>query len=302
MGKQFFLKARLSFFVLGMVAAIIAIAFLFLLSMCVLLVLKRRKYFSTTKGQPPKPSGNGAATTNGSGGILYTESSGTLYQNEDFYMEIPLKHENGVAAAATANNNNHPTQRSRQPRLEHAPESRKSLTPSGKSSGSSRENIYEEIALASRNRRLSFGAGAAAPTISTPKPKGAANPTLPSSVEEQHEIQSPDDSPALYAKVDFDQKRKSRMIKEQSEGTPQRNPAETSVKLRDLPPIPPPDEDSAESGGGTVAMSLVGAVTPMSSLAPHVVEGGNVYIDHPLAMDPGANDTVMVENKLYAPS
>lgn len=87
-----------------------------------------------------------------------------------------------------------------------------------------------------------------------------------------------------------------------SEGTPQRNPAETSVKLRDLPPIPPPDEDSAESGGGTVAMSLVGAVTPMSSLAPHVVEGGNVYIDHPLAMDPGANDTVMVENKLYAPS
>lgn len=175
----------------------------------------RRKYFSTTKGQPPKPSGNGAATTNGSGGILYTESSGTLYQNEDFYMEIPLKHENGVAAAATANNNNHPTQRSRQPRLEHAPESRKSLTPSGKSSGSSRENIYEEIALASRNRRLSFGAGAAAPTISTPKPKGAANPTLPSSVEEQHEIQSPDDSPALYAKVDFDQKRKSRMIKEQ---------------------------------------------------------------------------------------
>ncbi|CAN8000951.1 unnamed protein product, partial [Ixodes hexagonus] len=293
----------------GMVAAVIAIAFLFLLSMCVLLLLKRRKYFSSPKGQPPKQAAAAAAgANNGGANISYTESSGTIYQNEDFYMEIPLKppHQNGTTSAtANNNNNNHhpphplPRQSSKPDGAVSATDRRKSSTPSHKSSASSRENIYEEIALAaSKSRRLSFGGNSA-----VRKSNGVVVAVPPTSIEERKEVQSPGDSPALYAKVDFNQKRKSRMVKEQSEDTPQKSPPETGVKLRDLPPIPPPEEEEERTEGrGAVAMSLDGAVTPMASLAPHVVEGGNVYVGHPLATDSAAGDVVMVDNELYVTS
>lgn len=76
----------------------------------------------------------------------------------------------------------------------------------------------------------------------------------------------------------------------------------SGVKLRDLPPIPPPDED--EDQPPSVAMSLVGAVAPLASLAPHVVEGDNVFVGHPLgALVIGATtETGMVDNELYATS
>ncbi|EEC07134.1 c4b-binding protein beta chain, putative [Ixodes scapularis] len=271
---------------LGMVAAVIAIAFLFLLSMCVLLLLKRRKYFSGPKNHPPKAA---VSATNGGTDVSYTESSGTIYQNEDFYTEIPLKppqHDDHTV------NNNHIHNGHQQPRLLYEPDvpastadRRKSSTPSRKSSASSRENIYEEIALAaSRSRKPSSGGR---------KSDGAAMAAPP--VRERREVHSPDDSPALYAKVDFDQKRKSRMIKG-GEDSVQKSPPEAGVKLRDLPPIPPPEEE----GRDAVAMSLDGAVTPMASLAPHVVEGGNVYVGHPLATD--GEDAVMVDNQLYVGS
>lgn len=80
------------------------------------------------------------------------------------------------------------------------------------------------------------------------------------------------------------------------EDSVQKGPPEAGVKLRDLPPIPPPEEE----GRDAVAMSLDGAVTPMASLAPHVVEGGNVYVGHPLATD--GEDAVMVDNQLYVGS
>ncbi|KAG0429233.1 hypothetical protein HPB47_023847 [Ixodes persulcatus] len=272
----------------GMVAAVIAIAFLFLLSMCVLLLLKRRKYFSGPKSHPPKAA---VSATNGGTDVSYTESSGTIYQNEDFYTEIPLKPTQHDGQTATVNNN-HIRNGHQQPRLLFEPDvpasaadRRKSSTPSRKSSASSRENIYEEIALAaSRSRKPSFGGK---------KPDGAA--MAAPSVQERQEVHGPDDSPALYAKVDFDQKRKSRMIKG-SEDNVQKGLPEPGVKLRDLPPIPPPEEE----GRDAVAMSLDGAVTPMASLAPHVVEGGNVYVGHPLATD--GEDAVMVDNQLYVGS
>lgn len=289
----------------GMVAAVIAIAFLFLISMCVLLLLKRRNYFSSPKSHPPKQAAAAASANNGGADISYTESSGTIYQNEDFYMEIPLKspQQNGTTTTATVNNNNinnnHPRQVSKPDNIASATDRRKSFTPSRKSSASSRENIYEEIALAaSRSRRLSSGGNGA-----VRKSNGAAVAAPPTSVQEQQEVQSPDDSPALYAKVDFNQKRKSRMIKEQSEDSIQKSPPEAGVKLRDLPPIPPPEEEEERpEGRGSVAMSLIGAVTPMASLAPHVIEGGNVYIGHPLATDSVAKDVVMVDNELYVTS
>ncbi|XP_077496838.1 complement receptor type 2-like isoform X2 [Amblyomma americanum] len=298
----------------GMVAAIIAIVFLFLLSMCVLLILKKKKYFSRAKGQPAKPPGAGLAASNGSANngsanISYTDSSGTIYQNEDFYMEIPLKsatQQNGSTAGA-AHNNNHITAAGGHRaslKAEGGGDRRKSLTPSRKSSLSSKENIYEEIALASKHRRLSFGGV----TSITAGPTPSAGVTvvhseLPPSSADDDKPENGDSSPALYAKVDFDQKRKSRLIREQND-EPSNKPAPPSgVKLRDLPPIPPPDEDE-DYQNPSVAMSLVGAVVPLVSLAPHVVEGDNVYVDHPLGaeMVRGTMHTGLVDNELYATS
>lgn len=304
----------------GMVTAIIAIVFLFLLSMCILLILKKKKYFSRAKGgQPAKVPAPGVLTANnGSANISYTDSSATIYQNEDFYMEIPLKsptaQQNGGSTTAAHNNNHlagghhHHNHQRASNHLKAEGDRRKSLTPSRKSSLSSKENIYEEIALASKSRRLSFGGV----TAITAGPTPSANVTvihseLPAAGDDDDDYDGRGDderepSPALYAKVDFNQKRKSRLIKEQSE-EPSNKPAPASgVKLRDLPPIPPPDED--EDQPPSVAMSLVGAVAPLASLAPHVVEGDNVFVGHPLgALVIGAStDTGMVDNELYATS
>lgn len=287
----------------GMVAAIIAIVFLFLLSMCVLLILKKKKYFSRAKSPPAKVPSGGLPANNGSANISYTDSSGTIYQNEDFYMEIPLKNaqQNGSTTAA-AHNNNHLTNGGHRASLKaEGGDRRKSLTPSRKSSLSSKENIYEEIALASKHRRLSFGGVTSITTGPTPSAGVTVTHTeLPSTADDiQDERES---SPALYAKVDFDQKRKSRLIKEQNEEPSNKPALPNGVKLRDLPPIPPPDED--EYYNPSVAMSLVGAVAPLVSLAPHVVEGDNVYVDHPLGAEivRGTMHTGMVDNELYATS
>ncbi|KAH7985636.1 hypothetical protein HPB49_026337 [Dermacentor silvarum] len=200
----------------GMVAAIIAIVFLFLLSMCILLILKKKKYFSRAKSQPAKVPSTGLTANNGSANISYTDSSGTIYQNEDFYMEIPLKTAQQNGSTAAAHNNNHLTNGSHRASLkaEGSGDRRKSLTPSRKSSLSSKENIYEEIALASKHRRLSFGGVTSITTGPTPSAGVTVVHTeLPSTADENQDDR--ESSPALYAKVDFDQKRKSRLIKEQ---------------------------------------------------------------------------------------
>ncbi|KAL3184611.1 hypothetical protein MRX96_031685 [Rhipicephalus microplus] len=261
----------------GMVAAIIAIVFLFLLSMCVLLILKKKKYFSRAKNPPVKVPSTSLPSNNGSANISYTDSSGTIYQNEDFYMEIPLKNaqQNGSTAA---HNNNHLTNGGHRASLkaEGTGDRRKSLTPSRKSVTS-----------------ITTG----------PTPSAGVTVThteLPSTTDDiQDERES---SPALYAKVDFDQKRKSRLIKEQKEEPLNKPAIPNGVKLRDLPPIPPPDEDDYYNS--SVAMSLAGAVAPLVSLAPHVVEGDKVYVDHPLGAEivRGTMHTGMVDNELYATS
>lgn len=252
----------------GMIAGVIAVAFLFFLSMCILLLLKRNKYFSKPKKTPLKDR---EATPNGNG-VSYTESSGTVYQNEDFYMEIPLKPPgNGTTIDGSSNGplNNNP-EKDRQSK-------RKGSTPSRKSSASLPENIYEEISTAARkglpNRR-----GSTVPNGTVDK--SAAEPA-------GDECQGPDSEvdpefPAVYATVDFEQKRRSRLVREQSD--PVRTTAGSPVRLRDLPPIPPPEEE--ERGNG-VTMSLVGAVAPLSSLAPHVLEEDGVYVGHPLVVDDG---------------
>lgn len=245
----------------------------------------------------------GLTANNGSANISYTDSSGTIYQNEDFYMEIPLKTAQQNGSTAAAHNNNHLTNGSHRASLkaEGSGDRRKSLTPSRKSSLSSKENIYEEIALASKHRRLSFGGVTSITTGPTPSAGVTVVHTeLPSTADENQDDR--ESSPALYAKVDFDQKRKSRLIKEQSEDLSNKPAPPSGVKLRDLPPIPPPDED--EDYHPSVAMSLVGAVAPLVSLAPHVVEGDNVYVDHPLGAEivRGTLHTGMVDNELYATS
>ncbi|XP_064486820.1 sushi, von Willebrand factor type A, EGF and pentraxin domain-containing protein 1-like [Ornithodoros turicata] len=257
----------------GMVAGIIAIAFLFFLSMCILLLLKKNKYFSRQKKTPLKDREG----TPNSNGVSYTESSGTIYQNEDFYMEIPLKPPtNGTVTNGSTNgilqplNNNVNKEKDK-------PNRRKSSTPSGRSLGPLPENIYEEISTGARKATA---------------PNGDVNHSASNAAE--GECNSPDaesalESPAVYAQVDFEQKRRSRLGKEKC-SDPVRATAGSPIKLRDLPPIPPPEDE--ERGAG-VAMSLVGAVAPLSSLAPHVVEGNSVYVGHPLVADVDDNSSTI---------
>lgn len=218
-------------------------------------------------------------------------------------MEIPLKTSQQNGSTTTTHNNNHLTSGGHRASLkaEGSGDRRKSLTPSRKSSLSSKENIYEEIALASKHRRLSFGGVTSITTGPTPSAGVTVTHTeLPSTADDMQDER--ESSPALYAKVDFDQKRKSRLIKEQNEEPLNKTALPNGVKLRDLPPIPPPDEDDYYNP--SVAMSLAGAVAPLVSLAPHVVEGDNVYVDHPIGAEivRGTMHTGMVDNELYATS
>ncbi|XP_023209865.1 CUB and sushi domain-containing protein 3-like isoform X1 [Centruroides sculpturatus] len=118
------------------------------------------------------------------------------------------------------------------------------LPPSRKSSAAgSKENIYEEIALWAR-RAMSVG-------DTTEEDKSSGRNTSKSTNAELL---------ALYAKVDFEKKRKSRQMKERSnDDKPEGGPAiindSQPFLLRELPPIPT-EESSSEELSETISIDI----------------------------------------------